>query len=206
MRATKGTVIVATLFLSMLAADTVSAYADRSPTKSIKNTNKTINALLRKRASEGSAAAKRIKDRLKKAVNNFLDFEELSRRALGKHWEKRTPEERAEFVQILSDLIHRNYLKQLRDNLDYKLEYGEESVNGTTARVVTTVKVTKDGRTEEVEIEYRMHKTKTGWRVIDVITDEVSIVRNYRSQFNRIIRRDSYEALVKKMRNKLKTI
>ena len=68
------------------------------------------------------------------------------------------------------------------------------------------IKVKKDGRTSEIVIEYKMRRAKGRWVVYDVITDDVSIVRNYRSQFNRIIRRDSYEVLVKKMRRKLEKL
>lgn len=171
-----------------------------SPMVTIRKTNSTLHSLLKKEG-EGKPSRK-----VKQVVNGFIDFEELARRSLGKHWEKRTPAERAEFVEILAELIERNYVKQLRGNLGYKLEYRDQKVDGDKAHVVTVVKVTKDGRTEEVTVEYKMRKTKRGWMAYDVITDDVSVVRNYRSQFNRIITRDSYEELVKKMRRKLEKI
>ena len=200
------TLCIAAVMLSLLAGGRASAYADLGPTKTIRSTNRTIHSLLKKRFSKGTPAETKVKERLSRAVNGFLDFEELARRSLGRHWEKRTPAERTEFIGILRDLIRRNYVRQLRDNLAYKLEYQGQTVDGDKAHVKTVVKVKKNGRTEEVAVEYKMHRTKRGWKVVDVITDEVSIVRNYRSQFNRIIRRNSYETLVKKMKNKLKRI
>lgn len=198
--------VFAALSLSWLTATPASALAEGAATSTIRRANKSIFSLLSKKVAKGSKEEKSVQVRLSKTLTAFIDFDALAERSLGKHWESRTPAERAEFVTILRDLIERNYLKTLRDNLGYRLEYRDEKVDGDRARVRTVVKVTTNGRTEEVSIDYDMQRGKGGWRVIDVITDEVSIVRNYRSQFNRIIRKDSYEMLVKKMRDKLKTI
>ncbi len=176
--------------------------AAQTPTKMLKRTHARINKLLQKKVHKGSPADARIKAAITKEVNTFLDFSELARLALGKHWSKRTPAEQQEFSQILQDLIERNYVKQLRTNLNYKLEYRKEKITGDTALVSTAVKVKKKNRTSEILIDYKLRKTKGKWMAFDVITVEVSVVRNYRSQFNRIIRKNSYEHLVKKMRNK----
>ena len=175
-----------------------------SPKQTIQRLNNQINKLLRQKVKKGSAAEKKMKADVTKAVNSLLDFEELARIALHKHWKERSEKERTEFVGILRDLIERNYVKQLRSNLDYKLEYRGEKTAGDKGQVDTAVSVTKKGRVTEVLITYMMKKGKNGaWVVYDVITDEVSIANNYRSQFNRIIRKESYDALVKKMKRKL---
>ena len=174
-----------------------------SPKQTIQRINAQINKLLRQKVKKGSAAEKKMKADVTKAVNTLLDFEELARIALHKHWKERSEKERTEFVGILRDLIERNYVKQLRSNLDYKLEYRGEKTAGDKGQVDTAVSVTKKGRVTEVLITYMMKKGKTGWVVYDVVTDEVSIANNYRSQFNRIIRKESYDALVKKMKRKL---
>lgn len=191
-----------TALLLLWGTGQASAYAE-SPTSAIKRTHSRINKLLGKKTKKGTPADERVKQQVKKEVNAFLDFNELARRALGRHWEARTENERTEFVDILKQLIERSYVKQLRSNLGYTIEYRKEALDGKTASVVTAVKVKKNRRTTEIVIEYKMRKTSGGWMVYDVVTDEVSIVRNYRSSFNRIIRKESYEALVKKMRKKL---
>jgi len=198
-------IAISVVCLLMAAQGQADALAE-GPTTALKRTNQRLNTLLRKRSKQAANVAKQTDAQIKKAINRFLDFHELARLALAKHWEGRTPAEQREFVEILRQLIERNYIKQLKSHLDYKVEYGEEKVDGQTARVSTTVSVNNDGREEAVAIEYRMKKTPAGWRVYDVITDEVSILRNYRSQFNRIIRRQSYQALVNKMKSKLETI
>ena len=197
------TILIGTSLLFLLSAGRASAYA-QSPIHTLKRTNEQINRLLRKEKAKSSNKTK-IQESLKKAINRFLDFRELARLALARHWTTRSEAERAEFVSILRQLIEKSYLKQLRSNVEYKIDYRSEKVTGNTARVITTIMVDRDGRPEEVTIEYKMRRGKS-WMVYDVVTDDVSIVRNYRSQFNRIIRTKSYEKLVEKMRRKLETI
>lgn len=175
----------------------------QTPIQTLKTLHIRINKLIAQKHKAGSAGEKKNKDEVKKVVNTLLDFPELARLSLAKHWEGRSEKERTEFTGILKDLIERNYVKQLRSNLDYKLEYKGEKVTGETALVQTVVKVEKKGRVTEIQIDYKLRKVKAAWMVFDVITDEVSIVSNYKSQFNRIIRKESYEALVKKMKRKL---
>lgn len=174
-----------------------------TPIQTLKSLQGKINKLLAQKTKAGTGAAKKNKEEVKKLVNSLLDFPELARLSLAKHWEGRSEKERTEFTGILKDLIERNYVKQLRSNLDYKLDYKSEKITGENALVSTVVKVEKKGRVTEIQIDYKLRKVKGTWMVFDVVTDEVSIVQNYRSQFNRIIRKESYEALVKKMKRKL---
>jgi phospholipid transport system substrate-binding protein len=200
-----GRFAVATAIVLIAIGSPAASLAD-SPTAALRRANTRLNSLLRKKAKQGSQQAKRLESEIKAAVNQFLDFEELARLSLAKHWQKRTEKERHEFVEILRELIERNYIKQLRSHIDYHIDYQNESVDGKIAKVVTVASIKRDGRTDEAVIEYRMKKTPKGWMVYDVIPDDVSIVRNYRSQFNRIILRQSYQALVDKMKRKLETI
>jgi len=190
------------LLLAFLGGFPFSAGAE-SPTQALRQTQARIQKLLRQKAASGSPAEKKLKKEIQKAVNRLLDFNELAKLSLGKHWQERNGKERGEFATILKDLIERNYVKQLSSNLGYKIEYRQEKIAGETALVKTAVKVQKNDRVTEILIDYKMRQNEGIWMVYDVITDEVSIVDNYRSQFNRIIRKESYEALVKKMRRKL---
>ncbi|MBW2731639.1 MAG: ABC transporter substrate-binding protein [Deltaproteobacteria bacterium] len=179
------------------------ASAAKGPSQSLRSTNNRIHGLLKKKVPKGSSKETRQKAKLTRLINQFLDFNELARRSLGKHWPKRSAAEQKEFVDVLRQLIEHNYLKQLRSNLDYKVEYRSERVKGDKARVTTAILVMKNRREEEIVVEYKMLRVKRAWMVYDVVTDDVSIVRNYRSQFNRIIKKKSYKALLEKMRKKL---
>jgi phospholipid transport system substrate-binding protein len=192
--------LLATLCGSLLLCG--SARAD-SPMGLLKHSHARINELLRKGYVASSPDGKRVQAEVKQLVNGFLDYRELSRRSLGQHWDARTKREQDEFVAVLRDLIERNYVSQLRSNLDYQVSYKGETVKGDEATVRTVVRVEKDHRFAETEIVYKLRQVGGAWLVFDIVTDDVSLIENYRTQFNRIISRESYPALLKKMRRKL---
>jgi phospholipid transport system substrate-binding protein len=173
------------------------------PKQTLQRLNSAEDKLLRAKTEPGSDEDKRVKNEIKQRASELLEYSELCKRALGEHWDKMTEKQRTEFVATLKDLIERNYVKQLRTNLDYEVSYGDEEVNGSEAKVLTTIKIRTKGKATDAAIEYRMIKTDHGWMVYDVITDELSLVRNYRSQFQRIIGQQGYDGLINKMKNKL---
>ena len=175
-----------------------------SPMATLKQKNGEVDKLLRTKVDKGSPAEQKQKDDIKKMAATLLDYDELAQKSLAQHWDKLTPAQRTEFVSTLRELIERNYVKQLRTNLDYQVQYKNEENAGAEATVTTVVKVKSAGKNTDAEIVYKMRKLPEGWRVWDVITDEVSLVRNYRTQFNKIITEQSYDALIKKMKSKLK--
>ena len=145
----------------------------------------------------------RVKDRrvaVRKIANDIFDFGETARRSLGRHWAARTPVEREEFVQLFSDLLERSYLTKIELYGGEKIQYLSDSVeDGDQGKVLTKI-VTRQG--SEIPIEYRMHKKGDRWLVYDVIIEGVSLVANYRTQFNKIIQTSSFQELMKKMKNK----
>ena len=145
----------------------------------------------------------RAKDRraaVRKIANDIFDFNETARRSLGRHWQGRTPAEQAEFVQVFSDLLERSYLSKIEVYGGEKIQYLTDSMEGGDQAKVQTKIVTKAG--SEIPIEYRMHKRSEKWLVYDVIIEGVSLVSNYRTQFNKIIQTSSFQELVKKMKSK----
>jgi phospholipid transport system substrate-binding protein len=170
----------------------------------LKQKNSDVDKLLRQKVEKGSPAEQKQKDEIKKMAATLLDYDELAQKSLTGHWDKLTPAQRTEFVATLRELIERNYVRQLRTNLDYQVQYKGEEAEENQATVTTVVKVKSAGKSTDAEIIYKMKKDPDGWRVWDVITDEVSLVKNYRTQFNKIITEQSYDALIKKMKSKLK--
>ncbi len=136
-------------------------------------------------------------------VSGLLDFEKVSEVALGDHWDERSAEERTEFVGLLRTLVERNYQSQLETTQTYEIRYGTERTQGAVVIVETTARSTENRRAPEVSIEYHMKRVGNRWMVEDVVTDGVSMVRNYRNQFNRIIRRDGWSGLVERMRSRV---
>ena len=144
------------------------------------------------RAEERRAAIRRV-------AHDIFDFEELARRSLGRHWQARTPEERDEFVRLLGHLLERAYLGKLELYSGERIALLGDSVDGDLVTVRTRV-VTRQGT--EIPVDYRMLRRGDGWRAYDVTIEGVSLVANYRSQFDKIIRRASFQQLVKQVREK----
>jgi phospholipid transport system substrate-binding protein len=149
-------------------------------------------------ASHPAAAEKR-RVEIRRAAGRLFDFEEMARRTLARHWSDRTPSEREEFVTLFRDLLERSYLSRLENYSGERIIYLGETVDGEFATVRSKI-VT--GRTSEIALSYRLHQVGSRWAIYDVLIEGVSFVGNYRSQFNRIISKTSYEDLVKKLRLK----
>jgi phospholipid transport system substrate-binding protein len=135
---------------------------------------------------------------VRKIATEAFDVNESARRALGLHWQQRTPAEREEFVQLFGDLLERTYIAQIDLYSGERLRFTEEKLDGNLA-IVRAKLVTKQGT--EVPVEARMNRKGERWLIYDVAIENVSLISNYRSQFDRIIRQNSYPELVKRLRN-----
>lgn len=136
---------------------------------------------------------------LLRVARDILDIEEFSRRTLGRHWEARTAAEREEFMQLFGDLLERLYIGKLETYSDEKITFIGDATEGDLATVQTKI-VTKQGT--EIPVEYHMLRRGDRWRACDVVIGGISLVANYRAQFDKIIRRTSYQQLVKQVREK----
>ncbi len=137
--------------------------------------------------------------RLDELIAGLLDYEELSRRALGDHWEAQSEENRARFVTLLTELVERSYKQNLRSTMRFEVDYSGAETRGRSVIVHTSARSRENRRAPAVSIDYKMRKVGDRWRVFDVITDGASLVRNYRSQFHRIIERDGFSGLIERM-------
>jgi phospholipid transport system substrate-binding protein len=187
----------------MTSATAWAASADTGPMATLKQRNGEVDKLLRQHPEKGSPAEAKQKEQIKQLAATLIDYDELAKKSLAAHWDTLTPAQRTEFVSTLRELIERNYTRQLKTNLDYKIDYKKEDVDGDNATVQTIVKVKTSGKASDAEIVYKLRKVSDGWRVWDIITDESSLVRNYKSEFNKIITDKSYDELIKKMKSKL---
>jgi phospholipid transport system substrate-binding protein len=136
---------------------------------------------------------------VRKIAAEAFDVNESARRALGLHWQQRTAAEREEFVQLFGDLLERTYIAQIDLYSGERLRFTEEKLDGNLA-IVRAKLVTKTGT--EVPVEARMNRKGERWLIYDVAIENVSLISNYRSQFDRIIRQNSYPELVKRLRTR----
>jgi phospholipid transport system substrate-binding protein len=181
--------------------------APGSPTAVLKSKNGEVDRLLRQKVDPGSAAEAKQKAEIKVLAASLLDYAELTKRAMAEHWDQINAAQRAELVATLKELIERNYVKQIRSNLDYQIQYKDEKITGAEAQVLSIVKVKTKGKSTDAEIVYKLRKVSAPegekWLVWDVVTDEVSLMRNYKSQFHRIITESGFDELLRKMKKKL---
>ena len=136
---------------------------------------------------------------VRKLATEAFDVEDTARRALGPHWQQRTPAEREEFVGLFADLLERTYIARIDQYGGERLRFTDEKLDGDVATVRAKV-VTK--QSQEIPVEARMHKKNDRWLIYDVAIEGISLVSNYRAQFDRIIRTSSYGELVKRLRNR----
>jgi phospholipid transport system substrate-binding protein len=136
---------------------------------------------------------------IRKIAHDAFDVTETAKRVLARHWQARTPAEREEFTQLFADLLEGTYIARLDEYGGERIRYVGESVDGELATVRARI-VTKAGA--EVPVESRVVRRGERWLIYDVLIENVSLIANYRSQFDRIIRTSSYEELVRRLKHK----
>ena len=177
------------------------AAAPSSASDAIRAANTRVRQLLAQADSGG--ADKKVASRMTTELRGLFDIGDLAKRALVDHWTKMTPAQRTELVDTLRDIVERNYISQLKSNLEYEIQYVGEEKQGTDVVVRTMIKAKRNGRPIEIPVDYVLHEEGGAWRAYDVITDEVSLLKNYRSQFNRIIAKEGATGLIRRMKERL---
>jgi phospholipid transport system substrate-binding protein len=132
----------------------------------------------------------------------MIDFRELGKRALGDAWDERDAAEKDEFVRLLGQLMQRSYRDGLESTLRYEIRVVGSSSEGGETVVQTSAQNRENRREPAIEIAYRIYRAGDELQVVDVITDGVSMLRNYRRQFRRILRREGWEGLISRMRER----
>ncbi len=146
--------------------------------------------------------ALRVQDRraaVRKIANQIFDVGETARRALARHWQARTAAEREEFTQLFADLLERTYIARIDQYGGEKISYVGEAIDGDHATVRARV-FTKKGT--EVPVESRMLLRGERWLIYDVLIENVSLIANYRAQFDKIVRTTSFEELVRRLKTR----
>ena len=189
--------------LCVLAAGPAAGAAGPGPTEQLKGTIDRVLQVLEDPSLKVEARAAQRRRTVRQIADEIFDFEETARRAMAQHWRSLTPPQRKEFVDVFSDLLERAYMSKIELYGGERIQYTGERVEGDFASVTTRL-VTKKG--VEVPIDYRMLKRGDQWRVYDVSIEGVSLVANYRTQFNNVIRTSSYDELLRRMRSRVEEI
>ena len=191
--------VLTTLTAALLLCATATAAPAMTPTETVKARVEAALQNLSQTPATNPVSIEQRRVELRRAADSLFDFTEMGRRALGRHWADRTPAEREEFVKLFTDLIARSYIGKIDHYAGETIAYTSERVDGDEASVQSRV-VTAKGT--QIPVEYRLHRVNDGWSAYDVFVENVSLVGTYRSQFDRIIRSESFAALLQRLRDK----
>lgn len=185
-------------FLSVVVCAVALAVAPVALAASAEDFVKAKQAELMKLVKAGKADAE-----VDKVFDQVLDYRVLAEAALREHWADRTPAERDEFTELLSKLVRASYRKNLKKTVGYDVSY-QGTEKGKDGEIVHTVaKNAKDAREEPMSIDYVVRAQANGQRIVDVVTEGSSMVGNYRSSFNRIMKKSGFPEVLKRMRKKV---
>jgi len=175
----------------------LAANAFATPTDDVK---KTVDQVVRIVADkEMKKHEQKRRQELKKSISLIFNYGEMAKRSLGKHWNTRSEAERKQFVDLFATLLENSYASKIESYNNEKIVYIKELIDGNYAEVKSKVITAKR---DEFTLDYRMLNEKGKWMVYDVVIEGVSLVSNYRSQFNRIITANGYGELLKKLQSK----
>ncbi len=186
---------LAVLFVLVSAQEAVAGAA----TDQLKGAIDRVVATLDSPVLKGDGKVLERRAAVRKIANEIFDFSEIARRSLGRYWQPLTEPQRTEFVALFGDLLERSYISKIELYGGEKIVYSGERVEADLATVSTKI-MTKNGT--EVPVDYRLFKRGDRWMIYDVSVEGISLVSNYRTQFNKIIQTNGYNGLVEKMRTK----
>ncbi len=196
----KKTVFTATLVMWLMTATLAMAGL---PTELIRETNEKLVAILEDPDLMGEEKLPQKKVQIGKVADERVDWHGLCQRCLGRHWRKRTAEEKKLFISTLTRFVKIKYTNQIHENFGNLKEilYQDESKVGSNALVKIKL-VTKDYL--ETPILYRMKSNSDGsdWEIIDIVIEGTSMVKIYRTQFDDILRNGTFDELIEKIKDK----
>jgi len=166
-----------------------------APTEQIQTAIEKVMTILK----DPKLQAESKKKELREVIYPKFDFTEMAKRSLGSHWQRRTAEEQKEFVRLFTDLIEGAYMTNLEGYQGEKVVIGGEKLDKDFAEVSTKI-LSKKG--EEIAVNYKLRQAGSEWKIYDVVIENISLVNNYRSQFNRVIARSSFDELIAKMKDR----
>ena len=188
--------VLATAGLAVLVASTTWAGV---PTDQVKASVDQVLKILRDPKLKSEAMQRERRLEIRQAADNIFDFRETAKRALGRHWRGLSKNDQLEFVPLFAELLQRAYLSKIERYSGENIGYVGESVDpGGEYAVVRTIFTTRKG--VEVPIDYHLLRNDDRWLVYDVFVESVSLVANYRAQFDQIIATSSYRELVRRMK------
>lgn len=186
------TVVASLLLLALTSAVPADASAAGGALDTFRAGHTRVVELVGKRAAS---------DAIEREVDRLLDYGALARESLGgaDRYAERCGSRCAEFEALLARLIRENYLRRLRSDGAHRVDYVGEETRSRGTVIMTSVAFKKDGHDQSVTVDYLMHEVDGRWQVRDIITDGVSLARNYKFEFNQILKQDGIDGLIARL-------
>ena len=172
------------------------AFATPAPEVFVKGKQEEVHKLLKQTGGNNDP-------RIGAVLDELLDYDAFARDSLGDEWDKRSDAERKKFSGLLKQLVQKSYRNGLKKTINYDIDYkgGTKAEKGYLVRTVARSK--KNAREEPISIDYLVHDVDGHWKIRDIVAEGSSTVSNYRNSFRRIIKKQGFEELIKKMETKL---
>ncbi len=180
-----------------VALPPVASRADGGATGFIVQRQSRVSALLHEPPSR--ERERRVGD----VLDSMIDYDDLARRSMESHWNELTAGQKKEFTRLLKQLVQRSYERNIKGILDWNVEYLDEEPSSPGVTVHSRATSKNNPRAEPVTIDYKIVQTSSGLRVYDIVTEGSSLVNNYKNQFNRILQKDGFDALIRRMKAKV---
>jgi phospholipid transport system substrate-binding protein len=197
----RSTALAFSLFLVAHTYSTASGSPDRtleSPTEVVRSTLNKVFRILEDETLKDPAKLIPRRHMLEEVIASHFDYAEMSKRALAAHWIPLTTSERAEFVELFKSFLSDRYAEKIEGYSGQEVFYLSERIEGNYAEVRTELRSSKIG----IPMDYRLHVKDGTWHAYDLVVDGVSLVKNYRSQFEKIINKSSYQELARRLRER----
>lgn len=198
MRRGTGFLRIGLILLTLLITDSGKVFAI-SPSDQLKETINRIIGVLQDRNGAVEIDRSKHREGLRQVLSRRFDFKEMAKMSLGAHWNRR-PESQQEFVAVFSDFVESSYLIKMESLSNTKIIYVREQVDRALAQVDTRIVPSKG---DEIPILYKLRLVGSEWKIYDVLIDNISLVENYRSQFNRILASATFDDLIKILQQKV---
>src|SRR5260221_6975001 len=181
------------------------AWAAESPMEVIRTTIEKATTVHQKPTGQVAENFQARIAKVRAVVEPQFDAQEVAKRTLGSYWQERTEEERQQFISLFTELVQKTYAGTLdRYNADVKFYYDQERIDDKFAEVDT--RIFDPIKNKAFAITYKLHQKNDKWLIYDIVAENVSMVRNYRNQFDRILSKSSYQDLVQTLQTKIKEL
>jgi phospholipid transport system substrate-binding protein len=177
------------------------AAATSDPMATVKETVKQVLAIVTDPSYKSATSERR--EKLREIIAPRFDFSDMARSAMGYHWRTLSQVQRDQFVHAFTGLLEASYMGKIEGYKGQQIVYVKETEDASTAQVNTKI-VPKGG--EAIPVNYQLKNDDGTWKVYDVVIDNISLVGNYRNQFNRIMNEKGYDKLVSAMKQKQESI